>query len=132
PRVVVGARCKAEYDLGRCRCEAPSQSFGVLAFAGRGRVRDVALALPGEREQRIGPRRRGPAIGRKTGHPQRIESETGAFEETEDLNRRGAAFGLKSLLGRKRVQRGKRARRREPRRNRTEAREFHEQSLPRL
>ena len=77
---------------GAPRAHCARQRLRVRELARRRRSRHVAFALPRERQQRIGPRRRRPAFGGESGDPQARRTASPAASSTaEDLNRAPAA-----------------------------------------
>ena len=99
-RVVVDALRMAEDDLGRrARKEIGDQTRVVQLARGR-RPRHPALALPGERQQRVRSRGRRPRLGAETGDPEGIERQSGRLEQPEDPDRRRRRFRLEHRLGR--------------------------------
>ena len=86
-RVIVMVGRGAENDFRCSAGEACRQILRIFALPARSGSRDVALALPRERQQRVGLERRRPSIGREPGDPERVEGESRSFQHAEDLDR---------------------------------------------
>ena len=93
-----------DHDIRRHR-EPRHGRLRELQRAPRIGARHAALALPLERQQRIGRGAAGPARGRQAGDPQPVELESGGFERAENLDARAGVLGLKERACERRAQR---------------------------
>src|SRR5438094_4174579 len=83
------------------------QRLRVLELTRRIRARNVAPALPRQRQKRIGSRWRRPALRGKTRDPESVERQTGRLEDAENLDRGFRLLRLEQRIVRKGAKRGR-------------------------
>ena len=103
--VLIALRRVAQHYARRCAQVALGERASVCHLACRGRAWQVAFALPVSRQQRIGLRRRRPALRAQARDPQRVERQALRFQQAENLDRCFRPLGLEDGLRRKLAQR---------------------------
>ncbi len=96
--VIVDVRRERKDHVLRAARPLRGQRFGVRELPRRSCVRRVAFALPCERKQRVGSRRRRPGVGGEPGDPQGVERKPRRFEPAEDLHGSARRLRLKDVL----------------------------------